>query len=134
MTAVGQDGTVFQARKFQTPATTNSSRDAILAMGAHSPPNSNKIGIVLLGCFDSTQCPGTSDVITTAAFESLTNQLANLLYRYCLSSSVISGHRDWQATACPGDRIYNDLPNIRSTADKKKSTLGTNPNCAYKCP
>ena len=80
----------------------------------------------------SARAPATSS--PPPPLSPLPTQLANLLWRYCLTSSVISGHRDWQATACPGDRIYNQLASIRSTADKKKSTLGTNTNCAYKCP
>ena len=28
-------------------------------------------------------------------------------------TAVISGHRDWLATECPGERLYSQLPALR---------------------
>jgi hypothetical protein len=32
--------------------------------------------------------------------------------------NTISGHRDWLATECPGNRLYPDLPSIRARVAK----------------
>ena len=85
--------------------------------------NAGNIGVCLLGTFTGTQP-------TAAARESLArvlgalsvfarlDVLSSLRYRDADSGSArtvraISGHRNWAATACPGDRFYSTLDTLR---------------------
>lgn len=92
--------------------------------GAHTGGyNSGTVGIAILGTYTSTPIP-------TAARQALVQQLAweadhhgldplaTSLYTNPQSSATkmnpnISGHRDWTATQCPGETLYQVLPAIR---------------------
>ena len=85
------------------------------AQGAHSPgANRFTLGVHVAGCF-SGRLPGE------AQLQALVNLLADLCEKYGLNpmgqlwngKDVISGHRDWIATECPGQMLYSILPQIR---------------------
>jgi hypothetical protein len=108
-----------------------------LATGGHAAyHNQGDVGIALLGIFaDETEFeyPPTIDPVgpTAAAVTSLESVLAELSDRHGLDPlgtvdyynpvwdttnlgvDTISGHRDWRATACPGEFLYIQLPDIR---------------------
>ena len=100
--------------------------------GAHvAGYNSGNVGVALMGCFESTaECTGNTDP-PAAAVDGVEELLASLADRHCLSPQgsvhyvnpktgatkdlpTISGHRDWEATACPGGKLYGMLPALRS--------------------
>ncbi len=51
---------------------------------------------------------------TTALWNKLVETCAWLCDVYGLSPSAIVGHRDLNATACPGDVLYARLPQLRN--------------------
>jgi len=66
-------------------------------LGAHSTPNAGKIGICLIGNF-MISAP------TDAQLFALANLLNSLKRRYNIEK--VLGHRDCNATECPGDNLY----------------------------
>lgn len=81
------------------------------AKGAHSiPGNSNSIGIHICGNFELEQP-------TAAQIEAVSHLCADLCTKYGLEPHLaIVGHRDQDATACPGRNLYSLLPTIRGKA------------------
>ncbi|BCJ68860.1 N-acetylmuramoyl-L-alanine amidase [Polymorphospora rubra] len=51
---------------------------------------------------------------TTALYNSLVNLVAYTCQQYAIPASQIYGHRDFMATACPGDVLYARLPQLRA--------------------
>jgi len=79
-------------------------------IGAHCPGvNSTHIGVCLSGRFDDRRQP------TRAQLEALAELWALLSDRYGWSKrdESLSGHRDHYATECPGQNLYDKLPEIR---------------------
>ncbi len=81
--------------------------------------NTRSVGISLLGRYDLDVEPPAEQI---ASLKKLINYISKET-GIDLSSQVIyggknfntiSGHRDGQATVCPGDRVYSKLPSIRS--------------------
>ena len=109
----------------------------LLASGGHTAyHNQANIGIALLGLFadhSEFDFPPTIEPVgpTDEAVLALENVLVNLTTRHALDPvgtvdyynpvwdttdfavNVISGHRDFRATACPGAFLYAQLPDIR---------------------
>lgn len=79
-------------------------------MGAHCPgANYNRLGVHVCGCF-AEQLPNDEQL---AALREL---IAGLCREYELDlagENVITGHRDWLATACPGDKLYGYIPELK---------------------
>jgi hypothetical protein len=112
---VAGNGTIYQGR---SGALTG---DPIAAhVGGH---NTRNMGVSMMGDF-------TSVLPTTAARNSLANILAwkadqrgiNPLGSSTHASSGrfmpnITGHRDWAATACPGNTFYPTLPTVRDNVN-----------------
>jgi N-acetyl-anhydromuramyl-L-alanine amidase AmpD len=65
--------------------------------------NTNNVGVCLMGSFDQ-HSP------TPLALDALTRLLAFLCETYKISTSNVFGHRDFDATECPGDKLYAKLP------------------------
>ncbi len=75
--------------------------------GAHCKHyNAESIGICVIGRLDKMEP-------TKNQIRSLTGLLSELCLRYHLPASTIVGHRDLNATTCPGDNLYELLPRIR---------------------
>ncbi|WP_296731476.1 peptidoglycan recognition family protein [Anaerovibrio sp.] len=84
-------------------------------VGAHAQYNNDdSVGIALAGNF----CIGTP---TPAQIKSLTDLLVSLCGIYGLLPDELSilGHRDVNATSCPGDMLYDMLPQIRKRVMKR---------------
>lgn len=78
--------------------------------GSHCPgANSNSLGINVMGDFMIAE-PTPEQIV------SLVGLLADLhdVYGLAVTDGSIVGHRDKLATACPGDNLYNLLPDIRA--------------------
>ncbi|MCP3013120.1 peptidoglycan recognition protein family protein [Nocardiopsis dassonvillei] len=88
-------------------------------VGAHVANNNNTcIGIENEGLY-------TSVGPTAALTDALVQTLAWLCGAYGLNPhSAILGHRDFNATACPGDVLYSRLPELRDRAAQTMRTLG----------
>lgn len=108
-----------------------------MVTGAHVAGwNSGNMGVALLGSFTTVQP-------ASAAVDGLEGLLAELSARHGLDAAgtvsyvnpvnsttkkvrTISAHRDWEATACPGDRLYALLPDLRTAvAEASTSTTST---------
>lgn len=125
-------------------------------LGAHfSGMNGGTMGICLLGDYEPSSGNGTPSAIMISKLEELLSwkecdlDIDPLLSSYHNSSSQtlfnISGHRDaGTGTVCPGDNVYNLLPNIRAAcssymtncsfatdADLVVSSVSTNPVSFY---
>jgi hypothetical protein len=105
-------GNVYQGR----PYFKGDTLDALtrLAMGAHVlNQNSRKVGICLLGCFHlpAVDC---EDVPTERALITLRETLRFLLHAYRLPATAIGTHRDFLATSCPGDKLYNAVQAVKA--------------------
>jgi hypothetical protein len=91
---VGPEGKLYEGR----PPT---------AIGAHSPPNSNKVGICLIGNFENV------DTLKPEQRATLVKLLAHLCGKFRIPVAKIKGHRDFQSTDCPGSTVYAQLDEIR---------------------
>ncbi|MBI4861615.1 MAG: N-acetylmuramoyl-L-alanine amidase [Candidatus Riflebacteria bacterium] len=92
---IGPDGKLYEGR----PPT---------AVGAHSPPNTGKIGICAIGNFETGQ-----DTITPVQRDVLVRVLAHLCGQYRVATDGIRAHREFQSTSCPGETLFAQLPKIR---------------------
>lgn len=78
-----------------------------LVVGAHTVgQNSASIGIESNGTY-------TSAVPPAALYASLVGLCAYICHRYRIPAARIYGHRDYNRTECPGDRLYAMLPRLR---------------------
>lgn len=77
-------------------------------VGSHCIPNTDKIGICVIGNYDK-------EYLTPIAYDKLIELLANLCSEYDIDVYNIRGHRDYADKSCPGDNIYEILPEIRET-------------------
>ncbi len=81
-------------------------------IGAHSPPNGGTIGISFIGDYSYSLPTGiarSSLVRLMAALSQLNG------FNLSFGSSVV-GHSDRNATLCPGEVLYAELPNIVNSA------------------
>jgi len=103
---IGSDGTVYQGRPLGW-------------MGTHAPPNTSNIGVNVIGDFQESEYP------STAQLEGLAGLLSWLCDKYDIdptgkavlfeqTAPAIAGHRDWNPTLCPGDRLYALLADVRN--------------------
>lgn len=83
-------------------------------IGAHTlNHNYNSLGVSCLGSFVKN---GDIMVATDLQYGSLCDIVAFLCRRYSIPVHNIYGHRDGQATECPG-QIYDLLPAIRNSVE-----------------
>lgn len=76
--------------------------------GAHCDgQNDVAVGIENEGTYTSVAPP-------QVLYEQLVELCTYVCRQYGISSTAIYGHRDFNATACPGDRLYALLPQLRS--------------------
>jgi hypothetical protein len=74
--------------------------------------NSESIGIENEGLYTSVSPPA-------ALYSKLVDMCAYICDKYGLPASQIFGHRDFMATACPGNILYGMLPGLRSDVAAK---------------
>lgn len=114
----GPNGTCLQ----DTPTGENATGRGVT--GAHTGGfNSGTMGIAILGNYVSTPIPEPARLalVEHLAWESerhLLDPLATSTYVNPAGGATkvgpnISGHRDWTATQCPGELLYDALPAIR---------------------
>ncbi|HEY0641370.1 MAG TPA: N-acetylmuramoyl-L-alanine amidase [Pseudonocardiaceae bacterium] len=113
---ISRGGYIMEGRYRSIEALTSGTKHVV---GAHvANYNSSAIGIENEGTY-ITASP------TTALWNSLVNTVAYMCQQYAISPSRIFGHRDYNNTQCPGDRLYAMLPQLRDEVAAKLG--GTNP-------
>lgn len=114
-----------------------------MVTGAHTGGwNSGNLGVALLGEFTDHRRFGADP--TSAAVSSLEQLLAELALRHSLDPTAevnyvnpvngeqrtvptIAGHRDYEATECPGERLYARLPLVRLHVADRMAASGDGP-------
>ncbi|MBD3281023.1 S8 family serine peptidase, partial [Candidatus Dojkabacteria bacterium] len=81
--------------------------------GAHSVPNSNTIGIAILGNYENQSPTSQSKLALTKLIDTL-SKVNN--FDLVWGSSVV-GHKDRNSTACPGGKLYPQLSGIVNNAN-----------------
>jgi len=95
---IGRDGKVYEGR-------------GLSIQGAHAGGGNNKenLGISVIGDF-STAMP------TSAAIRTLSRFLRAAQQRYGIGMDQVFGHREFKATACPGDSLFSWVERYRARA------------------
>jgi hypothetical protein len=92
-----------------------------MVVGAHCPGQNDKaIGIENEGLYTTATPPA-------ALYNRLVQFCAYICDQYNIGASKIYGHRDYFATACPGDVLYAKLPQLRSDVAAALGGGGTPP-------
>ncbi|MFC3996684.1 peptidoglycan recognition family protein [Nocardiopsis sediminis] len=111
---ISRGGYVMEGRNLSL----SSIRNARHVVGAHvANYNGVAVGIENEGTY-------TSATPTTALYNALVATCAWLCTVYARPTSAIVGHRDLNATACPGDQLYARLPQLRSDVGARLSSIG----------
>jgi N-acetyl-anhydromuramyl-L-alanine amidase AmpD len=93
---IGPEGTIYEGR----PET---------VVGAHCSPNTNAVGICLIGDYDPAR-----DTLTLASEKALIELMAWLASKYSIDPEKnIFGHCDFSPKSCPGATVYKRLPEFR---------------------
>ena len=112
--------------------------DWLVTAGHTGGYNSGNMGAALLGNFTTHRRDGAEPAVP--AVDALTSLLAEFATRHGLDPhakvtyknpvngtlkdvNMISGHRDWTSTECPGERLYDDLPTLRDAVKAQMSAL-----------
>ncbi|MGW5719578.1 peptidoglycan recognition protein family protein [Amycolatopsis sp. NPDC003865] len=77
-------------------------------VGGH---NSEVIGIENEGLYSTVDVP-------QALWDSLVGLVAYIAHQYGISPEFIKGHRDFNSTECPGQVLYNRLPELRTAVGR----------------
>ena len=132
-------GTIYEGRYSRDYAGANPTGDDATGRGvtgAHTAGwNSGTVGVALLGTLTTHDAtPAARDALTRLlAWEASRNGIdpeatqafVNPVSGAAITSPNIAGHRDYLATACPGDTFYPTLPAIRR--DVAALIAGTTP-------
>ncbi len=122
---IDHEGNIYQGRY-------NPNLEETDVQGAHAgSANSQSVGIALLGQFEpgAQPAPGQPQAL---ALDALVKTIGWRFTQKGIGAEssgyiagnflpVISGHRDVSATACPGENLYQLLPDIRSQVDTGES-------------
>lgn len=103
-----------------------------LVIGAHvSNGNTGNIGLSLMGCFhppENTSSLSCLDKPSSALLDSVVTYFTYMADTYQVLPENIKGHRDFNATSCPGDNNYALLQTIR---DRVKANLAKPPAAIF---
>lgn len=111
---IGRGGHVMEGRNGSLSAIGSGKH----VVGAHvANHNSHTIGIESVGTYTSAGPP-------TALVSALVETCAWLCAAYGLNpAKAIVGHRDYNATSCPGDRLYKMLPKLRADVGTRMARM-----------
>lgn len=110
---ISRGGFVMEGRHRSLEVLTGGTRHVV---GAHtSGQNTAAVGIENEGTYTSVTPPA-------ALWNSLVDMVAYICDQYAISPARIFGHRDYNNTECPGDRLYAMLPQLR---DEVAAKLGS---------
>ena len=88
-------------------------------VGSHCPPNTGKIGVCLLGCFHPPAGDWCTDKLEGKQQGALVDLLRELMNDHGLETDRIRLHRDYRATACPGEHVAEALGHLRLEAGQE---------------
>jgi hypothetical protein len=112
---MGIDGSIYEGRAIG---------ELSAATGGH---NSGTVAMSAVGCFDSAGCASGGDTPSDAmilAYGSLVATTASV-YGIPIDADHVKGHRDYgNETACPGDRLWARLGDVRSLAGGSSGASG----------
>ena len=102
---LGSDGSIYEGRPLPY-------------QGTHAPPNQRNIGFCLMGDFQGKECPTELQLdtvirLTTWLCDRWDIDPSSKITIFDQTNFAVCGHRDWNATDCPGDALYALIPNIR---------------------
>ncbi len=101
---ISRGGYVMEGRHRSLEALASRTKHVV---GAHcAKQNSVAVGIENEGTYTSVLPP-------TALWNRLVETCAYICQQYGINPSAIYGHRDFNATLCPGDKLYAQLPKLR---------------------
>ena len=138
---IDERGVVYEGRWSGTDGDAGHDAGGRAVVGAHVGGwNSGNLGVALLGTL-------TNQAPAAAARTSLESLLADLARRHGLDPQTtstfvnpssgatkvvpnISGHRDWEATECPGGVLHDALPSIRTAVAQRLTTSTTSTTVA----
>ena len=89
---IGPEGKIYRGRPEEV-------------IGAHCIPNTGKLGISIVGNYEE-------ETLNRETRESLVQLLGFFLSNYELDDARVFGHQDFASTLCPGQNIYQQLPQI----------------------
>lgn len=111
-------GNIYQGREFMEPNKLLKDKPKLI-QGAHTGGfNSGRIGVCLLGNYESNKSKPTKE-----AQQAIIQLLNFLIFAYRpigdtkleVRGQIITGHRDFKATTCPGDNLYDWLEDLSDT-------------------
>lgn len=101
---------------------------SVFSPGAHvEGVNHGNLGISVMGAYHQQSLP-------LKAEEALVNLLAYFVQTFDISPDAIYGHRDFNATECPGALLYSRLPVIRSKVRKRLGEVEHSPDSVEGAP
>ncbi len=121
--------------------------DKLVTAGHTGGYNSGNMGAAVLGTFTTASDPSPK----AAAVDALESLLAEFAMRHELDPhavvdyvnpvdgatktvNMISGHRDWTSTECPGANLYALLPDIRDAVKQQMADFDAVPQAAVTSP
>lgn len=100
-------GNIFEARPF-------------FAVGAHvANKNTDNIGISVMGNYH----PPVNNFLTTETIKSIITLTKYIKDKYFIPKNEFYAHRDLSATDCPGDIIYQKIPEIKEIIFNEKEEI-----------
>ncbi len=107
-----QQGRLYQGRPFLNEDSPFEDGPQ-LVQGAHvGGANTGNIGVSLMGCYHPSAGSRCQDMMTLPAIDSLVATFGFISERYKVSPDQMRGHRDFNATSCPGDNNYSMISNF----------------------
>jgi 3D (Asp-Asp-Asp) domain-containing protein len=121
--------------------------DGLVTAGHTGGYNSGNMGAAVLGTFTTADDPSPK----AAAVDALENLLAEFGVRHQLDPhavvdyvnpvdgatktvNMISGHKDWKSTECPGEKLYALLPDIRDAVKQQMADFDAVPQVGITSP
>lgn len=102
---VDRDGNIYEGRPLS-------------ALGAHvAGHNQGNVGIAVLGDFNERE-PNAKEI------DALVTLVSWLVEEYRIPLGNVKGHRDYAATECPGEHLYEKLENIRRRVGSRVYSFG----------
>jgi hypothetical protein len=122
---IDAEGRVYEGRWSGTDGTPAHNSEGKLVTAFHAAGyNSGNLGVALLGTYTdrAPSAAARASLVTLLAAHAQTHGLdatatttfVNPVNGVTKKNPVLSGHRDWLTTECPGGTLYADLPKLRT--------------------
>ncbi|WP_229821273.1 MULTISPECIES: N-acetylmuramoyl-L-alanine amidase [Streptomyces] len=129
---VDEAGVIYEGRWSGTDGIAAHDAEGNLVTGFHTAGyNSGSLGVALLGTYDSaTPTPEARASLTSVlaayakyhGFDARANvTFVNPVSGVTKDNPMLSGHRDWLSTECPGGVLHADLPRLREDVVRRQA-------------